>query len=156
MNTIVELLDPGKRVLDSRAMQLKWISKPPPPPALQPAVASAGNEVPPGVRINAAPPDVPAIKPIDPGEAAMLMRRGRDFLASGDISAARVAFRRLADAGMPDAALAFANTYDPAYLAAHNVVGVLGDRAIARTLYRRAKDLGSAEAGRILAGISAK
>jgi len=83
------------------------------------------------------------------------MRRGRDFLTAGDISAARVAFRRLADAGMPDAALALANTYDPAYLAAHNFVGILGDRAMARTLYRRAKDLGSQEAGRILADMAA-
>jgi hypothetical protein len=152
MNATVNLLDPDKRLLDSRDMQLKWLSKPPPPPPPpQPTLASAGYEAPAGIRINPALPAAPAIKPIDPGEAAMLMQRSRDFLAAGDISAARVAFRRLADAGMPDAALALANTYDSAYLAAHNVVGVLGDRAMARTLYQRAKDLGSAEAGRILA-----
>ena len=85
----------------------------------------------------------------------MLMQRGRDFLATGDISAARVAFRRLADAGMPDAALALADTYDPTYLAAHNFVGVLGDPAMARTLYRRARDLGSKKAGQILARMGA-
>lgn len=85
----------------------------------------------------------------------MLMQRGRDFLATGDISAARVAFRRLADAGMPDAALALANTYDPSYLAAHNVIGALGDGTMARSLYRRARDLGSKEAGQILARMGA-
>jgi hypothetical protein len=50
--------------------------------------------------------------------------------------------------------LALANTYDPAYLAAHNVVGVVGDRALARTLYQRAKKLGSTEASRILADMT--
>jgi len=162
MNTTVNLLGPGKKLLDSRAMQLKWVSKPPPQPPKR-IVASAGNEAPVGARSSAAgvhssaaPPIAPAVKAIDPGDAALLMERGRDFLATGDISAARVAFRRLADAGVPDAALALANTYDPAYLAAHNVVGVLGDRATARTLYQRAKELGSAEAARILADMTAQ
>jgi hypothetical protein len=153
MNTTVKLLDPAHQLLDSRTMQLKWISRPP-QRASQPAVASAGSEPSASVRVNPASA-LPVIKPIDPGEAAMLMQRGRDSLAMGDISAARVAFRRLADAGMPDAALALANTYDPSYLAAHNVIGVLGDSARARTLYQRAKELGSAEAGRILARMDA-
>jgi hypothetical protein len=156
MNTTVNLLGPDKTLLDSRDMRLKWISRPP-QQASQPTVASVGNvasarnEVPTGVHGSAAPPDAPAVKSIDPGEAALLMQRGHDSLSTGDISAARVAFRRLADAGVPDAALALANTYDPAYLAAHNVVGVVGDRALARTLYQRAKTLGSTEASRILA-----
>lgn len=154
MDTTVKLMDSGNRVLDSRDMQLKWISKPP-QQTPEPAVASAGNEAPAGIHIGAAPSHAPAIKPIDPGEATMLMQRGRDFLESGDISAARVAFRRLAEAGMPDAALALANTYDPAYLAAHNVIGGLGDSATARRLYQRASDLGSAEAGQILARMGA-
>lgn len=167
MSTTVKLLDSGKRLLDSRAMQLKWVSRPQ-QQAPQAAVASAGKEPPTGVRIDSsvridsAPPPVPAVKPavpavqpIDPSEAAMLTQRGRDFLAAGDISAARVAFRRLADAGEADAALALANTYDPGYLAAHHVVGGLGDRAMARKLYQRARELGSAEAGQILARMGA-
>lgn len=154
MNTTVKLLDPGKRVLDSRGMQLKWVSKPA-PRVQEPAVASAGNETPTGVRITAVPPAPPPLRSIDPGAAAMLMQRGRDSLVTGDISAARVAFRRLADAGMPDAALALANTYDPSYLAAHNFIGMAGDRAMAYSLYQRAKELGSAEAGQILARMGA-
>ena len=167
MSTTVKLLDSSQRVLDSRAMQLKWMSRPQ-QQAPNAAVASAGKEPPTGVRIDSgaridtAPPPVPAIKPavpavqpIDPGEAAMLMKRGRDFLSAGDISAARVAFRRLADAGEADAALALANTYDPGYLAAHHVVGGLGDLAMARTLYQRARELGSAQAGQILARMGA-
>lgn len=160
MNTTVSLLSPDKRLLDSRAMELKWVSQPPPPapaprPAPQPAVASVGNEGPASFHSGAATRVPPAVRSIDPAEAALLMQRGRDFLANGDLSAARVAFGRLAEAGMPDAALALANTYDPQYLATHNVVGVSGDRTMARTLYQRAKDLGSAEAARILADMMA-
>jgi TPR repeat protein len=82
---------------------------------------------------------------------ALLMQKGLDFLDSGDISAARVAFRRLAAAGNAYAALALARTYDPDYLTAHNFLGMHGDRATARKLYQRAKELGSTEADRILA-----
>ncbi len=148
MNTTVKLLDPGQQLLDSRTMQLKWISRPPQRTS-QPVMASAGSEASASVRINPAL-SLAMIKPIDPNEAAMLMRRGRDFLATGDISAARVAFQRLANAGIAEAALALANTYDPGYLTAHNVIGVHGDPAIARALYQRAKQLGSAEASRQL------
>jgi hypothetical protein len=157
MNTTVKLLGPDRQLLDTRVMRLKWMPKPL-PQAPQPMVASAGNEAPKGVRMSPvapAAPIAPKIRPIDPGEAAMLMQRGRDSLATGDISAARVAFGRLADAGIPDAALALANTYDPTYLAAHNVIGALGDRAMAYSLYKRARDLGSAEAGQILARMGA-
>jgi len=147
MNTRVDLLGADQKLLDSRSVQFKWIAKEP-KPGLPPsfATASAGPTA-----ALAAKPDVPAIVPIDAGAAAMLMERGRDSLGTGDISAARVAFSRLADAGIADAALALAHTYDPDYLAAHNVIGVQGDRAAARALYQRAKQLGSAEAGRILA-----
>jgi TPR repeat protein len=62
----------------------------------------------------------------------------------------------LADAGVADAALALANTYDPTYLAAHRVMGVQGDRATARALYQRAKELGSAEAAQLLARMTGK
>lgn len=155
MNTTVNLLGPDKKLLDSRDMRLKWISKPQQPQPPQPVVASAGNEMPAIVRRSAAVvPVAPAVRSIDPGEAALLMQRGLEFLGAGDISAARVAFRRLANAGRPDAALALANSYDPAYLTAHNFVGVQGDRAMARHLYQRAKELGSAAAARILADMA--
>jgi hypothetical protein len=153
MNTTVDLLGSDQRLLDSRAMQLKWIAAQP-KPAPVPALATATADAAPGQPRIGAGVVAPVIAPIDPAEAAMLMQRGRDFLSAGDLSAARVAFRRLADAGMADATLALANTYDPDYLATHNVVGVAGDRATALALYRRAKQLGSAEAARILAQIA--
>ena len=177
MNTAVSLLGADKQLLDTQAVQLKWIvraAKPLPDPAPAPApavaqppakpviVATAGDPSSAGTLKTVANPGSAgtvkpvAIKPMDPGEAAMLLQRARDFMGAGDISAARVLFNRLTDAGVADAALALASTYDPTYLATHHVMGVQGDRAQARTLYQRAKDLGSTEAAQILARMTGK
>jgi len=83
-------------------------------------------------------------------EDTALMERGRALLKSGDVASARLLFQHLANAGIADAALVLATTYDPQYLAQHNVIGVAGDEAKARDWYQRASKLGSAEAGRIL------
>jgi TPR repeat protein len=88
--------------------------------------------------------------------AQSLMQRGQDSLKSGDIATARMLFGRLADAGIADAAFAAAETYDPRYLAAHNVLGVGGDDAKASDYYQRAAQLGSTEASAHLAGAAAK
>jgi hypothetical protein len=88
--------------------------------------------------------------------AESLMQRGQDSLKSGDIVTARMLFGRLADAGIADAAFAAAETYDPRYLAAHNVLGFPGDEAKARDYYQRAAQLGSTEAVAHLAGTVAK
>jgi TPR repeat protein len=87
---------------------------------------------------------------MDPEQTFNLMREGEDFLKMGDIGAARLAFRHVADAGNADAALELAMTYDPRYLATHGVIGMTGDEAAARIWYQRAKELGSVEANRIL------
>jgi hypothetical protein len=169
MNTGLDLLAPDKQLLDSRAVRLKWVAKDPPPlparnqVAKDPAPLLPPNQVAkdpapllPSNQVASAVPDglpipvLPAVQPMDPAEAAMLMSQGQDFLKAGDIEAARIGFGRLADAGNADGALALASTYDPRYLAEHNVVGVRGDDAKARALYQRARDLGSTEAGRIL------
>jgi TPR repeat protein len=89
-------------------------------------------------------------------EAANLIERGRDLLRSGDVASARLLFQRLADVGIADAALALAATYDPRYLAEHNLIGVVGDAAKALDWYQRASELGSIEAGRILARTATK
>ncbi|HTV36031.1 MAG TPA: hypothetical protein VMF12_06325 [Xanthobacteraceae bacterium] len=150
MNAGVDLLGPDKRLLDSRTMQLKWVARQP-DPASAPPVKIASAEATAGGHVGTAKPPTAAIETIDPSEAAFLMQKGRDSLSAGDISGARVAFRRLADAGIADAALALAKTYDPEYLSAHSFLGMQGNRATAGAWYQRAKDLGSAEAGQILA-----
>jgi hypothetical protein len=142
MNTAVNLLSPEGRLVDSEAMQLEWIPKKAankPEPARSASVADAANR-------GGAP-----VAALDPEQSLNLMTEGEDFLKNGDIGAARLAFRHVADAGNADAALALAMTYDPRYLARHGVIGIAGDEAAARRWYQRAKELGSVEANRILA-----
>jgi hypothetical protein len=135
MNIAIDLLSADKKLLKSRTARLEWIAKPNPP---QP---NAGGAV--------------AIQSINP-EGAKLMDRGRDLLRSGDVSSARLLFRRLADAGIADAALALAFTYNPRYIAEHNPIGIAADETTARDWYLRAGELGSAEARGILAPTTAR
>ena len=72
------------------------------------------------------------------------------------MSSARLLFRRLADAGIADAALALAFTYDPVYITKHNLIGIAADETKARDWYHRASQLGSTEASRILAQTTAR
>jgi hypothetical protein len=151
MNTTIALLSPSKKVIDSRPMRLEWIAK---ADSLQPL---SKQEIDSGTASTAAKQEIDsgtvsaaAVKPIDPQEAAALMERGRDLLRNGDIASAQLVFRRLAEAGKVDAALALATTYDPRYLAEHKLVGIIGDEAKARAWYQRAKELGSMDADRIL------
>jgi hypothetical protein len=138
MNTAFDLLSPNQRLMDSRAAQLAWIS----------ATAPSAK---PASRGDMKRPVAVTVDKMNPEDAAHLMKQGEDFLQLGDISAARLAFRRLADAGRADAALALGKTFDPAYLAEHNVIGIAGDKATAREWYQRAKQMGSTDANRILA-----
>jgi hypothetical protein len=78
-------------------------------------------------------------------ELASMLKRGDDFIKSGDLSSARLLLRRAAEAGDGNAALTLAGTFDP------NVLKALGFRdagniAMARLWYERAEKLGSAEA----------
>jgi hypothetical protein len=164
MNATIALLSPSKKVIDSRPIRLEWTAKVDSlqPPTnnreIDPKIANAATkqEINPGTASAAARQEInpgasaAAVKPIDPQEAAALMERGRDLLRNGDVASAQLVFRRLAEAGKADAALALATTYDPRYLVEHNLVGIVGDEAKARAWYRRAKELGSMEADRFL------
>jgi hypothetical protein len=141
MNIGIELLSPNKRLIESRTMRLEWIAKPSPQ---QPDNRS-------GIRVGGAA----AVQSINP-EGAKLMDRGQNLLKSGDVSSARLLFRRLADAGIADAALALATTYDPRYIAKHNLIGIAADETMARDWYDRASELGSTEARGILAQPTAR
>ncbi len=78
--------------------------------------------------------------------AATLAKRGQDFIANGDLAAARLVLRRAADGGDAQAALLLGSTYDPATFKHLKVIGLAADPAQARAWYRRAVDLGSTEA----------
>jgi hypothetical protein len=177
MNAMIALISPSKKVIDSHPMRLEWMAKmdslqPPSKREIDPGSVNAvpkmridsvtANAVP-KMPIDSGPASVIAkpeidsgtvggatVKPMDRQEAAALMERGRDLLRNGDVALAQLAFRRLAEAGNADAALALAATYDPRYLAEHKLIGIIGDEAKARAWFQRASELGSTEADRIL------
>ena len=70
--------------------------------------------------------------PTRPGRDHVLLKGGKDLIASGDISAARLMLKRAADANDAEAALALAATYDPF------VLRELRSMAFRRTLRWRA------------------
>jgi hypothetical protein len=87
-----------------------------------------------------------AIHHLDPNEIASALTRGAALIASGDLAAARLVLRRAADAGDARAAMALAETYDPAILEKLGVHGVVPDLARARGWYEKAKQFGATEA----------
>jgi hypothetical protein len=89
----------------------------------------------------AAPPTEPSAVDVQ-----LLMKWGREFMAIGDLAAARVAFRRAAQAGDAAAALAMGSTYDPPVLQRIGALGMTPEPDQARTWYERARNFGSPEA----------
>ena len=90
---------------------------------------------------------------LEPGEVDRLVNRGEDYLAQGDIAAARLILGRAAEARDARAAFSLAATYDPAVLRQLHVVGFRLDVAQARAWYEKALEYGSAEASRRLAAL---
>jgi hypothetical protein len=79
-------------------------------------------------------------------EIAALLARGDAMFAVGDITSARLFYERAADAGEGKAAVKLAKTFDPVFLYSARLYGVRGDTNMAAHWYRRARDLGEAEA----------
>jgi TPR repeat protein len=92
----------------------------------------------------------PPTRQIDRDEIAMLLKRGEAALENGDTAAARLLLRRAAEAGEARAAIALAATYDPHTLRRLGAIGADADVAQAETWYRKASELGSAEAAQRL------
>jgi hypothetical protein len=130
----------------------------PSPMQLQPAQIAAVSATPPppaerqldGIR--AAPPIAPppAQRILDREEITVLLKRGKDLIANGDLAAARLVLQRAADANDAEAALALGATYDPLVLRALRVYGFKADPVMARDWYEKARELGSAAAPRRL------
>jgi len=102
----------------------------------------------PGVQV---PPASKATRVLDPEEIKLLIKQAEQFMASGDVVTARIAFQRAAEAGDADAALALGATYDPIVLASLGVAGLGANVEKARMWYQKAESLGSTEATRRLA-----
>jgi hypothetical protein len=99
-----------------------------------------------------APPisTVPVPGQLDREEIAVLLKRGKDLIATGDLAAARLVLKRAADANDVEATLALAATYDPYVLQELKVYSFAADAGMARAWYEKAKQLGSAVALRRL------
>lgn len=78
--------------------------------------------------------------------ALRMMKRGDEQLAEGGIAQARLLYERAAEAGLPEAAMALAATFDAAELGRLGVRGLQPDRAAAKRWYERAQELGAGEA----------
>jgi len=91
-----------------------------------------------------------AQRQLDREEVMVLLKRGKDLIANGDIAAARLVLQRAADANDAEAALALAATYDPYVLRGLKVYGFAADAEMARAWYERARELGSSAASQRL------
>ena len=74
-----------------------------------------------------APPAPANAAPMPAAMTAVLLRRGEEKLAQGDISAARLLFQRAATSGSGPGAAGLAKTYDPLFLAALGASGIQPD-----------------------------
>jgi type II secretory pathway predicted ATPase ExeA len=125
---------------------------PPPVPALPPPPANAVFHA------EAQPPPAP-VKPLEtlaPDLMAALMKRGEQSLSLGDIAAARLLFKRAAEAGNARAAVAMGKTYDSDALAAGPAQGEGPDPAVAAEWYARAAALGDPQAPDLLARLKSR
>jgi curved DNA-binding protein CbpA len=90
---------------------------------------------------------------LDASEISSLMKRGTEFVANGNIGAARMMFKLAAEAGDAAAAFAFAETYDPSVLEKLGAKGITPDVALAQQWYEKARALGSTATPGQLSGL---
>ncbi len=132
---------------------------PEPPLAAGPVDRGGDQALAPGMAHNpaviapaAAPAPPPAeaaeltFRKLDQADIALLRKRGEEFLANGDVAAARLMLRRAAEAADARSALLLATTYDPIALDEMRIRGAFANPAMARTWYERAKAFGSPDA----------
>lgn len=131
-----------------RPIHFEWIATPA-------AIAEAPSISPASSAVMPARQEPPAQRQLDREEVTMLVQRGKDFIANGDLVAARVLLQRAAESDDAEAALALAATYDPLVLRELKVYGISADLEMARTWYEKSKHLGSAEAPRRLKALIA-
>lgn len=87
-----------------------------------------------------------AVRHLDAGDIAALLKRAESLTASGDVAAARLVLRRAVEAGDGHAAMLLGRTYDPMVLEQQGVRGVVPDLAMARSFYEKAQQFGAPEA----------
>ena len=120
---------------------------PPADPTAASALAETGRQ--------AVPAAVTADKaraplPLPAEQITALLARGDAFVRTRDIASARLFYERAADAGNGRAALRMGESFDRAFLDSIGIYRMIGDRQLALSWYRRARDLGDTEAAQLL------
>lgn len=101
-------------------------------------------------------PDAPMADSPERERALVLHEKGKELLQDGNIQPARMLFRRAAEKGLAQSALALGGTYDPVELAKIRVLGLQPDVAAARRWYDKAQQLGAPEAAARLRRLDAR
>ena len=130
----------------------------PPTEATPSAVAAPAAQTPePPTSIASPVPSAPPAGPLlSAPEIVALVARGDALFGKGDLAAARLLYERAADAGDGQAAVKLGETFDPVFLDHAPLRGVRGDSGTAMFWYRRARDLGSADADILIKSLEAK
>jgi hypothetical protein len=124
-------------------------------PAALPAPASPTPEAPPVV-IAGTPKILPDQSRPAAAEIVALLARGDALFVIGDFASARQFYERAANAGDGHAALRLGETYDPAFLAQTQFMGVRENASVAAHWYQRALEPGVPEADILLRAIAAE
>jgi hypothetical protein len=137
MVAAIDLRSPGDWLMDREIVRLEWIQR------------TDERVAPPRDQSNQAA----TAHTLNAEEVTTLFKH---FLDTGDIVSARLLLRQAANAGNAQAALELGMTFDPVFLEKWGAVGFAPDVAQAREWYKRASELGSAEASRRLEQIDGR
>ena len=120
---------------------------PPADPTAAPALAETGRQA---VSDAVTADKARAPLPLPAEQITALLTRGDAFVRTRDIASARLFYERAADAGNGRAALRMGESFDRAFLDSIGIYRMIGDRQVALSWYRRARDLGDTEAAQLL------
>jgi hypothetical protein len=119
---------------------------PPEQPSSVAAASADSRQTARGEAEAAAPAPIPVAAPpkpaMRPEEITLMIERGRTLFDAGDLAAARLFFRRAANAGDASAAIAMGATYDPEVLGQRFIRGIEADAREAQKWYDKARALG--------------
>jgi len=126
------------------------------PMSVAPTASGVATAEPDTTGSTSAPVIPPADDILSAAEIAVLLTRGDKAFSSGDVASARLYYGRAASAGDGQAALRLGETFDPVFLDHAHLRSARGDLAAALSWYRRARDMGAAEAEILLNSLEAK
>lgn len=118
--------------------------------ALEPAIAALppkpADALPPTAAPRSNAQEPPPLSSAARERSEGFLARGRKLLEGGDFASARLFFRRAADEGLAEGALALGTTFDPAEIDRLHALGIRPDTAEARRWYEKARELGAGPA----------